>query len=163
MKRDIRFFCICIFSALLGVLLSNGKFTIAATFNATECYIFDTKILLKIFINNLLVSFFISLGGYLTCGILSIVIIFWNGFLIGCLIDTIPASSENPFSLFVYHGVFEFFAFCFSGIVGMYGIDFYRNIFSNNCLEFNMNVRYQCISVVLLFIASIVETFLISL
>lgn len=163
MKRDIKYFFICMFSAVLGVLLSNGKFTIDSTFSTTASYMFDIKILLKIFINNFLVSLFISLGGYLTCGILSIVIIFWNAFLIGCLINTIPARSENPFSLFVFHGIFEFLGFCFSGMVGMYGIDFYRNIFSNNCLKFNVNIRYQCVSIILLFIAGVVEAFLISL
>jgi uncharacterized membrane protein SpoIIM required for sporulation len=122
---------------------------------------FEFTIFYKILFKNLIVGVLISVFGYFTCGLFSIVILFWNGMLIGIIIKSNPIdSSIIPY--FVYHGFFEITAFLCFGLIGINGFCFFVNLFRKNIIQFDFSKTLFFFSVIVLFIAAIIETLLIS-
>lgn len=122
---------------------------------------FESAVFCKILFKNLIVGVLISVFGYFTCGLFSIVILFWNGMLIGIIIKSNPIdSSVIPY--FVYHGFFEITAFLCFGLIGTKGFDFFVNLFKKNIIRFDFSKTLFLFSIILLFIAAIIETLLIS-
>ena len=89
----------------------------------------------NIVINNLNVAFFVSIVGFLTGGIITILIFIWNGIIVGIIIrNAILMKMTTKFILygFVYHGPIEVFALLWFGTIGLDGFLFYKTVFSKN-------------------------------
>ena len=115
---------------------------------------------IDIFLNNMRVGFLISIVGFATGGILTVLILYWNGFLIAntffTAIDFIPIRT-----IFYYlkHAPLEIFALTLFSVIGFKGFFFYKKIFLK---EDNLNIvipkpKDFLLPTILLFIASFIE------
>ena len=89
----------------------------------------------NILINNLNVAFFVSIVGFLTGGLITMLIFIWNGIIVGIIIrNAILMKMTTEFILygFVYHGPIEVFALLWFGTIGLDGFLFYKTVFSKN-------------------------------
>ena len=84
---------------------------------------------LNIFINNLIVAFFLSFLGFLSGGVLTSIVLFWNGYLFAIII--LLGYHGLDIQTFLYalkHGPLELYAlFVFAG-VGFRGFSFFKKI-----------------------------------
>lgn len=126
---------------------------------------FNFNIFKKIFLNNILVGLIISIGGYFSYGILSYFVLFWNGLSLGCLFTVyhnLSISLAEFSSMFIFHGLSEFYALFLFGIIGLKGVHFYKHFFNVNEININLNFKEFLLPVSLILISAIVETILIS-
>jgi uncharacterized membrane protein SpoIIM required for sporulation len=164
--ENIYQFCILVFSIICGFLLSYylEKKGISVNYsinNQQNIIIFRSDVFCQIFFQNCFIALLISIGGFLTGGLVSIIILFWNGAMIGgffkyYLID------DTIIPYFIYHGIFEITAFLCFGIIGLKGWNFYRNLFKKNIIKFYFQKNLFVFSTIALFIGAIIETILIS-
>jgi len=114
-----------------------------------------------IFIYNLTLGFLLSIMGYFTGGLLTLLILIWNGFLIAMVynlaiyklsIDTILYSSK--------HIPFEILAFLIFAEFGLKGRFFISKILKKNEIDFSLfpNIKNLIYPSFLLIISSILET-----
>jgi uncharacterized membrane protein SpoIIM required for sporulation len=155
---------ICIGALFVGFFLSYGitkANIISPVKEIKHIGIFDIIVFCKILFKNLIVGGFNSVFGYFTGGLFSIVVLFWNGMLIGIIIKSTPI--ESPvIPYFIYHGFFEIMEFIFFGLIGLKCFDFFVNLFKRDTIRFNFSKRLFLFSIIVLFIAAVIETFLIS-
>ena len=116
---------------------------------------------LGIFLNNLVVGFFLSIAGYFTGGFLTILILIWNGFFVAAVynigfhyvsIDNILYASK--------HAPIEIYSFLIFSEFGFKGHYFMKKILKENIIDFTLIPKFKKLiyPVLLLFIASILET-----
>jgi uncharacterized membrane protein SpoIIM required for sporulation len=122
---------------------------------------FREDVFYRIFFNNLLVGMLIAVGGFLTGGLVGIMILFWNGVMVGGLLKS-HQIIEAIVPYFIYHGVFEITALLGFSIIGLKGWDFYINLFKYNIVKIRFHKDLFIYSLVILFLGAIVETLLIS-
>lgn len=87
-----------------------------------------------IFTNNLIVGLLLSLGGYLSGGLLSIIILFWNGFFLSEIIQiSIALAIEMDTILYslIYHAPLEIYSFLLFSSVGIRGFYIVKDIYLN--------------------------------
>ena len=145
---------------LLGCVLSiiSYDLTVDTKLQAKSIQIFNkSHAFLEIFKNNLFVGLLISIGGYLSGGILSVIILFYNGYLLADLIQSalileIP-QTEIIYGL-IYHAPIELLAFFLLGSFGFKGFNFYKTLFFRN------QIRHEWMSSVY---ALLIPTFLLAL
>ncbi len=126
---------------------------------------FDFNVFQIILMRNFIVSIFLSIGGYFTAGLLTILVLLWNGFNIGTMFTLIPYTNLNFYeflNFFVIHGVFEITALVLFSNIGLKGFLFFKNIFKNNTMKINLNIKIFIPPCFLLIFAALIETFLIS-
>ena|SRR5690606_12404635 len=118
-----------------------------------------------IFLRNMFVGILLSIGGYLTMGILTIIILFANGYFLGIYFSYFKHSSISilEFSYyFIFHGFIEMYALI---LFSRFGYDslYRKNILDTNIIrQLVLNSQSLILPTTLLFIASIIETFLIT-
>lgn len=122
---------------------------------------FKMTVFYEIFFRNFMVAVLISIVGFFTGGISVIAALFWNGVIVGSLLKSYQFS-DSILQYFVYHGIFEVSAFICFGMVGLQGISFYINLFKDDICVINIHKRLLLYASVLLLIAGIIETLLIS-
>lgn len=91
-----------------------------------------------IFTNNLIVGLLLSLGGYLSGGLLSIIILFWNGFFLSEITQTsIALAIEMDTVLYslIYHAPLEIYSFLLFASIGIRGLYIVKDIFLNKNME----------------------------
>lgn len=126
---------------------------------------FDLIIFRKIFLKNIIVAFFLSIGGYFSGGILTIAVLLTNGFNLGnyftsyhyCNISLLEFSYY-----FIFHGILEFYSFFLFSIIGYNGYKFYHDIFLENKIKINIELNSFIKPTIILIIAATIECFLIS-
>jgi uncharacterized membrane protein SpoIIM required for sporulation len=124
---------------------------------------FNMRVFFEIFFNNIFIGTLIAIFGFITGGGLSLIILFWNGMIIGELTKLYPIENIiKSVSFFFYHGIFEIIAILCFGLIGMKGLDFYVNLYKYNIIKIDFPINLFIFSLILLFIASVIETFLIS-
>jgi uncharacterized membrane protein SpoIIM required for sporulation len=164
-SKHIYYFCISAFSIISGFGLSyyieNSMDGMDLIKNSQGIILFRKEIFCGIFFNNTLVGLLISLLGFLTGGFASIIILFWNGVIIGGLLKS-HGIQDAAIPYFIYHGIFEITALLGFGVVGLKGWDFYVNLFKNNEIKIQFHKNLFIYSLILLFISAIIETLLIS-
>ncbi|MBO5406063.1 MAG: stage II sporulation protein M [Bacteroidales bacterium] len=120
------------------------------------------SILYHILATNFSIIAFVSILGYITCGVLSICIIFYNGIRIGETLNTNSDSVWNVLKFLIGHGIFEILALVLFTGIGLKGYrlyqDLYRNSFSKGTLP---HVNLFIIPTMLLLFAGIIEAFCI--
>lgn len=122
---------------------------------------FKMNLFFDIFFRNVAVGVFIAIVGFFTGGIATVTTLLWNGVIVGSLLKSYQIS-DSILQYFVYHGIFEISAFICFGMVGLQGISFYINLFRYDICVINIHKRLLLYALVLLFIAGIIETLLIS-
>lgn len=114
-----------------------------------------------IFIYNLSVGFLLSIIGYFTGGLLTVIILMWNGFLFAMVYNF--AVCTLPIDTILYaskHVPFEIFAFLIYAEFGLNGNFFVMQILKKNEINFSLIPKFTKLffSTILLIIASILET-----
>lgn len=125
----------------------------------------DLAVFAGLLVNNTLVGIFLSIGGYFTAGIMTILVLFWNGLSLGLIISQQSQTNLNFFEFskyFIYHGIFEFYAFILFANIGYSGIEFYKNLFKNNEVITRLNYRQFLLPQTILTMAALIEATLIS-
>ena len=122
---------------------------------------FDTGFLfLDIFLNNLLVAFLLSVLGFITGGLLSSIILFWNGYILGIVYSA--AFYSLPFFAIIYnskHIPTELYALIAFSTIGFQGFSFCKDLIVHGKItkEYIPNIRKILLPTILLFISSILE------
>lgn len=161
------FFCIFL-GVLLGYFFTPIDRNIFFSMNISQDlskFNFNIQVFQKIFVNNIIVGLLISIGGYFSYGILSFLILFWNGLSLGSLITifhNLKVSVIEFISMLAFHGLTEFYALILFGIIGMKGVNFYKRIFNSNTIMINLKFKEFVLPTLLIFISAIIETILIS-
>ncbi len=140
------------------------KYEIFASSSTVHNPSFDFGLFLNIFRNNFFASLMIAYLGYFSAGICSVLLLAWNGYLVGCYTTYYPIVENNiNYHYFLYHGIFEITALCIAGVIGFKGISLYGTIFSSNKkISFSFNLQYFSVVIILLIISAIIETYMIS-
>lgn len=122
------------------------------------------KTFAKIFLNNFIVGILLSIVGFLTGGVLSVVYLIFNGFFITNSI-MLALITGNPtaeiISLLIYHAPFEIVALIWLSVIGLGGFSFYRKILKSDYidkLQIKTSLRQLLYPNLLLLFAAIVET-----
>ncbi len=130
-------------------------------FNHSDLKSIDTGYLfVDIFLNNLILCIFISFIGYISGGILTCVLLFWNGYILSVIfkagllvlpiVDVLFLSKHMPFEIF---SILIFAKF------GLKGFLFYKDLITKNKIKFLH--RHEVMDLIkptmLLLLASIIE------
>lgn len=116
---------------------------------------------LDIFLNNLIVGLIISVFGFLSGGLITTVVLFWNGYILSIVYSMAFNILEIQEILYYSkHIPLEFIALILLSSVGYKGFFFYKEAFIQKKLNLNLipKVNEFALPVSLLFIASIIET-----
>lgn len=114
------------------------------------------------FLNNLVVGIIMTVSGWLTAGILSCVISFWNAFLIGVLLKAavvMGISYDVIFNKIAWHGSFEILGLLIFGAMGLKGLNLVQSLLFNKPFEspFKKLLSSALLGTSLLFIAALIE------
>lgn len=116
---------------------------------------------LNIFLNNLLVGLVLAYLGYLSAGILTSLVLFWNGFLLAVIMVLGYYNLEfNQMLYLTKHIPLELYALFLFAEFGFKGFTFYKKIILTNNFDYSELLKFKklVVPVILLFIASIIET-----
>jgi uncharacterized membrane protein SpoIIM required for sporulation len=156
------------FFLFLGILLSLYFYTSSGSDENKVIYRIDSQdlnsfntglIALDIFLNNIIVGLLLSIFGFFSGGLLSILILFWNGYLIGSIyIESWANLSLNQIFYYSKHIPLELFAFVLFANFGLKGFVFYKKLFKYK-IDIGLIPSYRCLILptILLLIASIIE------
>lgn len=142
-------------------------------FNSPTLYIIENKVeknfsetFFYIIKNNTIVALFLSFVGFLTGGLLSYMIMFYNGLIFGVLINVLLSLSiplTIKLKLILFHVPLEllsFFLFAFIGLRGGYLLKaFYHG--EENYLSHVPNIKVFYLPLALLLTAALIETIVI--
>lgn len=164
----MKLFFVSFFIFSLGVLcflIFNSDFS-SSEINGAELIIEEnaTKELsyMEIFLNNLMLGFLLSIIGYFSGGILTILLLFWNGYLITSTFYVATSIlSLKEILYFSKHIPTELIALFIFSSFGLRGFLFYRKIIFNKENEYLLHkkdiIYYLIIPSILLLISSVIE------
>jgi uncharacterized membrane protein SpoIIM required for sporulation len=114
------------------------------------------------FLNNLVVGIIMTVSGWLTAGVLSCVISFWNAFLIGVILKAaivMGIGYDVIFQKIAWHGSFEILGLLIFGAMGLKGLNLVRAFLFNTPFEsqFKKLLCSALLGTGLLFIAALIE------
>ncbi|MGY0426046.1 MAG: hypothetical protein ACWIPI_04345 [Polaribacter sp.] len=115
----------------------------------------------NIFVTNLVVGFVLSIIGFLTGGMLTLLILLWN-FLLLWLIYASVISNHYNIGIILYfskHLPIEIYAFALFSIIGFRGAKFYKKLIVSNELDTKLfpSIKEILIPSLLLFLSSLIE------
>ena len=119
------------------------------------------KAFLKIAYTNIFVAFLLSFVGFYTGGLLSLVILLFNGFMLKMAIIQLPDSWNDLYiASYFWHAPFEIIAFSWFGAIGMLGFTNIRKLFNNETLDLKTpnQLSMYINPLILLLIADIIES-----
>lgn len=127
-----------------------------------EMKIIDTGFnFLDIFLNNLTVGIILSIFGFLSGGIVTIFVLFWNGYILSIIFNMAFNLIEIKEILYYSkHIPLEIIGLLLLSSIGLRGFNFYREAFFRKKINLNIIPKSNefVLPVILLFIASIIET-----
>lgn len=158
---------ILLLATIVGVLVSpdcSGEIG-AVISKSKEGFNFNFHVLFYLLVNNFTVAILLSLGGYFTGGVLSALVLFWNGVCLGCYLSTYSCTGLSMFEFskyFIFHGIPEFFSFILFATIGFSGIKLYKDLLRNQEVKVQLDYRNFIVPSAILAIAALVEGYLIS-
>lgn len=119
----------------------------------------------KILLNNLFTSFILCILGYLSFGLLAILVSLYNGYIFGLVVNTF-VSKYTFASLYLVclHAPMEVYALCYFGAVGLMGFQNLRQIFAHEHFEYFKQfprTKFFWVPLFFLLIAACIESDLI--
>ena len=115
---------------------------------------------LDIFLNNLFVALMLSLLGFFTGGLLTTLVLFWNGYILAIVYHiAFEVLSIETMLYYSKHIPLEFFAFILFAKTGFKGFYFIRDIIIKKKINFQMLPKLQklLIPTGILLVAAIIE------
>nr|WP_315170238.1 stage II sporulation protein M [uncultured Flavobacterium sp.] len=140
----------------------QSVYTYSYNFTHSDINNFNTGFLfVDIFINNIILCLIISILGFISGGILTIVLLFWNGYLLAIFLNA-GFSDLSLYELMFLskHIPLEIFSILLFAKFSFNGFFFYRSIIIEKKIKFIskreiINLIYP---IILLFFSSIIET-----
>lgn len=116
---------------------------------------------INIFVTNSVVGLVLSIAGFFTGGILTLLIIVWNILLVWILY-WIALSNNNNISTILYllkHAPLEIYALAMFSIIGFRGFKFYRKLVKLQLFDIELlpNIKELILPIILLLLASLIE------
>lgn len=131
------------------------------TFDYEELKSFNTGFLfLDIFFNNIVLGIILSIFGYLSGGIVTITLLFYNGYLLGIFYKAgVLLLSSYEIFISSLHIPTEIFAFVLFSEFGLKGFKFYRTFLVKKQIEYSTFFEFKKLifPTVLLFISAFIE------
>ncbi len=130
--------------------------------NILSLGIINTKYdFLNIFITNTIVSLLLSIAGFFTGGILTLLIIIWNVLLL-YLLYSYAFLSTNDINAILYlskHAPLEIYALTLFSIIGFRGFKFYIKLIKLHQFDKKLipNIKELVLPIILLLLASFIE------
>lgn len=124
------------------------------------------KVFSNIFITNCFVGLLLSIFGYFTASIITIIVIFGNSVILSFYLKAIYFLDANiwfKIKLFVVHGPIEILAFYYLAMIGFKGIIFYKSLYQYNNFSMKISITKEefYIPIILLLIAALAESIII--
>lgn len=126
---------------------------------------FNVDVFLKILKSNFIVAFLLSIGGYYSGGVLTVLVLLLNGYYLGINFTVIHNTNLTflEFSkFFIFHGILEFTAFLLFARIGYSGFYFYKKFLKEEKLKIDFHFKSYTKPSIILIIAAMIETLLIS-
>jgi len=141
--------------ALTSTLHTNKKISlqVVSIFHPRNVFLF-------ILLNNCLVALLLSVAGFFTGGLLTIIFNIWNGIFFGLLLQVTMYYMPQKLWTPLLYGPFEMLAFFLFSAFGFEGTAYIKNIFLNIpvSLSINMlNIKRLWLPAVLLCTAAVIE------
>lgn len=170
-KEIVKNVLLCFFLWISGFFIAFSLFqhhyseSVQNGFNLTQTYHFlgirTIMLFFKIFLTNAGVALLLSVGGYFSGGLLSVIISLWNGVKLGIIVgQTLFHISLLYVFLGLIHFPLEITAFCWFGGLGLLGFLNVKRIWNNKkptLAEFPGYKKFM-LPFSLLFGAAIIET-----
>lgn len=116
---------------------------------------------LDIFLNNLIVGLILSIFGFLSGGLVTIIVLFWNGYILS-IIFNLALNLLETIEILYYskHIPIEIIGLILLSSIGFKGFLFYKEVFFQKKINLKIIPKSNefILPVSLLFIASIIET-----
>jgi hypothetical protein len=127
-----------------------------------EMKVIDTGFnFLDIFLNNLIVGLILSIFGFLSGGLVTIIVLFWNGYILS-IIFNLALNLLETIEILYYskHIPIEIIGLILLSSIGFKGFLFYKEVFFQKKINLKIIPKSNefILPVSLLFIASIIET-----
>jgi uncharacterized membrane protein SpoIIM required for sporulation len=127
-----------------------------------EMKVIDTGFnFLDIFLNNLIVGLILSIFGFLSGGLITIIVLFWNGYILS-IIFNLALNLLETIEILYYskHIPIEIIGLILLSSIGFKGFLFYKEVFFQKKINLKIIPKSNefILPVSLLFIASIIET-----
>lgn len=161
---SVRRYLILLFVFLVGVMVYKPVTGVTANSLGASDFslgMFGTGIIFTdIFLNNLVVCLFTAFFGYLTGGLVVLVVVFWNGYLLSIFLHGGVGMMEMAdFIYSLKHMPLEFVAIFMFGKFGLKGFDLYKDLLFQN--RINLICKRDIISlrlpILLLLVSAIIE------
>lgn len=125
------------------------------------------ELTLSIFTHNMMVALVISVAGYLTGGILTIIGLIWNGFLIGTIMETAFVNHLTILQILLglIHAPFEIGAFLWFGALGLKGLQNLNRVLHDQPVTLRNHPKPKefVMPSILMTVAAVIESVLIVL
>ncbi|QTE22381.1 hypothetical protein [Polaribacter cellanae] len=116
---------------------------------------------INIFLTNLMAGIVLSVVGFFTGGIITLLILLWNFILLWIIYASVVSSHQNINIILYYskHLPIEIYAFALFSIIGFRGFNFYKKLIGSNELGIKLfpNIKELLIPTFLLFLSSLIE------
>jgi uncharacterized membrane protein SpoIIM required for sporulation len=153
-----------IVSIALGYLVSSGGNLMfnKTSFSNIEGHVLNFELFFLILRRNLIVGFVLACIGYFTGGIITFLVLIWNGVVLGAILSAVKITIPIVIQYFLIHGCIEVYAFMCFGAIGLKGFNFYKKILNNGTIDYDLNLSKLIMPSSLLVVSGLVETYLIS-
>lgn len=137
-------------------MLFTQEYTLIPSLNEEQRSFLAT--LIFILETNLIIASVISILGFLTGGLLSIMVLFFNGLKIGEILNVSNGDIEIVISYLIGHGIFEIFAFILFSVIGLAGFRFYYHLYKGDDVRvYFPNISLFVFPTIVLLIAAFIE------
>lgn len=141
----------------------NPTFSNANNFTSSLEIIHTKYSFINIFLSNLIVGLILSVVGFFTGDLMTLLTILWN-LLIVWIIYSNAFSGNNNIQAILYfskHAPLEIYSFALFSIIGFSGFKFYRKLIVYQEFDVKLfpNVKEIIIPIILLLIASLIEVY----
>lgn len=139
----------------------NLNHPVSNTFYRNMQFLHSKFIFVNIFVTNLFVGLILSIIGFFTGGILTLLILIWNFFLLWLVYFPVFTTNRN-ISIILYfskHLPIEIYAFVLFSLIGFRGFKFYTKLIISHELDKELlpNLKELLFPSILLFFSSLIE------
>lgn len=129
MKRYVIILSVFLFGFIVFKAPNTQPTDLKYSFNLSQLNNFNSGYLyLDIFLNNLLICLFIAFFGFLSGGVITLIVIFWNGYLLSMFMKTGYSLMQlSDFIYFSKHIPLELISIFMFANFGLGGGDFSKN------------------------------------
>jgi len=162
-------FMICLLCWILGTAFAIDYSMILKSTSLPYYHLVYSKSMLinlsatwKILLNNLFTSFILCILGYLSFGLLAVMISLYNGYIIGLIINSFVSKYTFASMYLVFlHAPIEVYVLCYFGAIGLMGFENLRKMLADEHFDYFERIprlKFFLIPLFFLLIAACIES-----